>query len=550
MITNFTYNTKYPSLAVLARSNGDVWASFVSSPKRMGLYRDGAWTVFDGEPFILDYAEATDGTLYGVGAFGAYRLNEATNQWQQIGPFGASQIAVDPVSEFLYIQDELNSVKRFNGTSWSTFATFPGWVGGIGVGPDGDVWIAAEAWPTHDDLHQYSSSGQMLRIYNRSNTGMLDYFQPGMYLDRDGMMWFTDVEYGASRLEPNDNWRNFGIYNGQEEVHPFWTFPVGMPWWQTPGADFWTESPNQVYHDMQGNFWFRGANIIARSAGSDLAQWTIWEPGQSGFPWQCDSMGEDAQGNIWVGDAYGLYRLEGSTWVDVSIGIPGQFAPVGLEQGDDGELYAVRVASVFHVAGSTITPMMSIPDGFGIITDLEVDASGHFWIGTPNGMFHWNGATSTLYTPANSAMSDLTVVDITIRPGDGLVAVATSQQEIPPYTGGVALFDRASGEWIGYDHGSSFMPFYAPGDLQFDADGHLWIGVLNFGAVHLLIGDEGPGVLGDADGNGVVNVADLIAVITAWGACPGSCPPGCPADLDGDCMVGVTDLVLVVSNWS
>ena len=51
---------------------------------------------------------------------------------------------------------------------------------------------------------------------------------------------------------------------------------------------------------------------------------------------------------------------------------------------------------------------------------------------------------------------------------------------------------------------------------------------------------------GDLDGNGAVDVADLVLLIAAWGACSGPCP----ADLDGDGSVGTADLVVLVLNWS
>jgi sugar lactone lactonase YvrE len=543
-----------PALNVLARSNGDVWATFLSSPPRVGRYRAGQWTVYESSqmPRVIDYAEDADGTLYGVSAFGTFRLNDASGQWQQIGSVGASEIALDPGSDALYIQNDLTSVMRYDGQAWSTFATFPGWVDGIGVGHNGDVWIAAEAWPTHSDLHQYNASGQMLRIYNRSNTGMLDYFPPGMHLDRDGVMWFTDMEYGATRMEPGQHgfiWRNFGVYNGQEEVHPFWTFPVGLPWWQTPGADFWTESVDQVYHDSRGDFWLRGPNIIARSAGRDLSQWATWEPGQSGLPWLIDSMGEDALGNMWVGDAFAIYRLDGSAWSDHTIGIPGQFATVGLTQGLDGELYAVRVATVYRIRGSQITPVYSLPDGMGIITDLAVDADGTLWMGTPeHGVMRWDGKAAINYTPYNSALAELTVIDINIRPSDGVVAFSTSQQSTLPYDGGVALYEPATGQWTAYNYGESFLPHYALGEMQFDADGHLWISVLNYGAVHVFVGEAKPGVPGDVNGDGAVNVDDLIAVILAWGDCPAP-PAPCPADVNDSGSVDADDLVMVILSW-
>lgn len=53
------------------------------------------------------------------------------------------------------------------------------------------------------------------------------------------------------------------------------------------------------------------------------------------------------------------------------------------------------------------------------------------------------------------------------------------------------------------------------------------------------------GIPGDVDGDGIVGVGDLLAVLSAWGACP-----GCPADLDGDGDVGVSDLLTVLANWT
>jgi len=56
----------------------------------------------------------------------------------------------------------------------------------------------------------------------------------------------------------------------------------------------------------------------------------------------------------------------------------------------------------------------------------------------------------------------------------------------------------------------------------------------------------------DLDGNGFVNVADLLAVIAAWGPCAN--PKVCPADIaplatGGNGIVNVEDLLLVISHW-
>jgi hypothetical protein len=48
----------------------------------------------------------------------------------------------------------------------------------------------------------------------------------------------------------------------------------------------------------------------------------------------------------------------------------------------------------------------------------------------------------------------------------------------------------------------------------------------------------------DVNGDGIVNVLDLLAVLAAWG--PG---PGCPEDVNGDEIVNVLDLLEILAAW-
>ncbi len=57
---------------------------------------------------------------------------------------------------------------------------------------------------------------------------------------------------------------------------------------------------------------------------------------------------------------------------------------------------------------------------------------------------------------------------------------------------------------------------------------------------------------GDATGDGLINVADLLEVIRRWGPCPPPCPARCAADVfptAGNCGVNVDDLLAVINNW-
>jgi hypothetical protein len=49
----------------------------------------------------------------------------------------------------------------------------------------------------------------------------------------------------------------------------------------------------------------------------------------------------------------------------------------------------------------------------------------------------------------------------------------------------------------------------------------------------------------DINRDGAVDVLDLVAVVTAWGDCP-----GCPADTNQDGAVDVLDLIAVITAWS
>lgn len=53
----------------------------------------------------------------------------------------------------------------------------------------------------------------------------------------------------------------------------------------------------------------------------------------------------------------------------------------------------------------------------------------------------------------------------------------------------------------------------------------------------------------DFDNNNVIDIDDLVSVITAWGACGGACPPYCVGDANHNCQVNIDDLVMVITEW-
>ncbi|MHC5023689.1 MAG: hypothetical protein ACYTGG_07235 [Planctomycetota bacterium] len=56
---------------------------------------------------------------------------------------------------------------------------------------------------------------------------------------------------------------------------------------------------------------------------------------------------------------------------------------------------------------------------------------------------------------------------------------------------------------------------------------------------------DGPVTTGDVNADGVVDIVDLLALLSAWGAC--DC---CPEDLNEDGVVDIVDLLALLANWS
>ena len=53
---------------------------------------------------------------------------------------------------------------------------------------------------------------------------------------------------------------------------------------------------------------------------------------------------------------------------------------------------------------------------------------------------------------------------------------------------------------------------------------------------------------GDVNGDGVVNVFDLLEILANWSPY-GNCPPYIPADINEDCIVNVFDLLALLGGW-
>jgi hypothetical protein len=161
---------------------------------------------------------------------------------------------------------------------------------------------------------------------------------------------------------------------------------------------------------------------------------------------------------------------------------------------------------------------------------------------------HWDGAswsivpgpatTGTIYEMVAIASDDVWAVDRVVETQgigkfyhwDGTTWSIVAGQEIP----GAIEIERHGGLAA-----TGPCDLWAVGSYKFESSSVLPL-------IERLQPNDGPPA--DINGDGVVDVDDLTAVILAWGPCP--VPPApCPADIDGSGTVDVDDLVQVILGW-
>jgi hypothetical protein len=84
----------------------------------------------------------------------------------------------------------------------------------------------------------------------------------------------------------------------------------------------------------------------------------------------------------------------------------------------------------------------------------------------------------------------------------------------------------------------------------FDIDGDGWNDLVIGRCTGTQVWRNTTPIPGDVNVDHHVNVADLLAVIGAWGPCPAGGGPTCAADLNRDGVVSVLDLLDVINHWA
>jgi hypothetical protein len=184
--------------------------------------------------------------------------------------------------------------------------------------------------------------------------------------------------------------------------------------------------------------------------------------------------------------------------------------------------------------------------------------------------FCGSGLLILMNTSAGSSITLADPVITPLAPGFGVIAAddldADGDNDVVVPTGGVVV-----GRNTGIGSFLAEAPLGAVGstgnvlavaDLNDDALPEIVIDSFSAGGISVFLNTSVPSSLdengndvpdecdaavpGDLDGDGDVDVSDLLGLLAAWGPCP----PPCPADLNRDGVVNVTDLLILLANWT
>ena len=308
---------------------------------------------------------------------------------------------------------------------------------------------------------------------------------------------------------------------------------------------------------------------------SDQHLGTAASGGGISLPW---GVAKGPDGNLYVSGfgSHAVFRYDGSTGAFIDQFIPpqsgGLLGPGDLVFRDDGYLYVVSEYS-FEIlrydaqTGAFID--VFIADGSGGLNSprgIEFGPDGDLFVVDHYGgeVLRFDGVTGAFEEIFVSFGFGVFNGDLAFGP-DGNLYVTTYQED------GVARFDGSTGEYLGY----LILPFgfvlNGPLGLAFGPDGSLYVASYLGGVTKhdgktgelldsLFAGVESPTMImidnpvqvtGDINGDGNVNVQDMLAVINSWGPCAN--PNNCPADIapapNGDDTVNALDLLLVINNW-
>ncbi|MBN2133721.1 MAG: hypothetical protein JW741_29740 [Sedimentisphaerales bacterium] len=357
-------------------------------------------------------------------------------------------------------------------------------------------------------------------VYNTSNSGLPYNGVTALAIDAQGIVWVGTGRWwafaggGLARFD-GENWTVYNTSNSQ-----------------LPNNDH-----TGLSIDAAGNVWSGTEGGLSKFDG---VNWTVYKTHNSGLPSnQALAPTFDAEGNAWIAtfpDA-GLARFDGQNWTVYhtgNSGLPNNFV-CNIAIDVHGNIWASTFGSgVAKFDGQNWVVYNRSNSGLphNDVCVVRADGRGNIWAGTyGGGIARFDGAVWTAYTSANSQLPHDWIWNLNVDPQGGAWAGTRA---------GLARFDGVT--WTVYNTGNSGLPDDNVYCVAFDVEGNVWIGTQDRGLALFR-----PRPVVDFNGNGSVDINDIVRLIESWGQPDPTCDIG--PTVFGDGIVDRADLEVLMSCW-
>ena len=152
----------------------------------------------------------------------------------------------------------------------------------------------------------------------------------------------------------------------------------------------------------------------------------------------------------------------------------------------------------------------------------------------------WDSPGSFGVIDADPMLADVANGDYRLQPGSPCIDAGHNLGVLPDLVDLDGDGDTAEFTPLDLDGNARFADDPATADTGCGVPGVVDMGAFEFA------GDPFVVKLGDINGDCVVGINDLLALLALWGSCTEAC---CLADLDLDADVGITDFLILLANW-
>ncbi len=359
-------------------------------------------------------------------------------------------------------------------------------------------------------------------VYNTSNSGLPYNGVTGLAMDTQGNLWVGTGKWYA--------WAGGGVakFDGEN-----WTV------YNTANSGLPNNDHTGLAIDPEGNIWCGTEGGFGKFDGEN---WTVYNTGNSGLPHNLvASPSFDSQGNLWVGTwGGGLAKFDGADWTVYNTsnsGLPQNQPWATLVDTDDSVWIGTTGGGLAEFDGADWAVYNTGNSGLpqNALGDLCFDSEGNLWVAGGVGLViaKFDGQNWTVYAPDDPLRPNNDIWDLAID--------AQGNKWIATLGGGLLRFDGDN--WTVYNTSNSGLPDNRLYRLLIDdATGSIWIGTENAG---LAVFRPRPVV--DFNGDGTVDIKDLLRLIESWGINDPLCDIGPTAFGDG--MVDEADLEVLMSHW-